>query len=114
MATHSSIHAWRSPRTEEPGGDTVHKVTKSWTQLKQLNTHKRRGCRFDPLLESQDPPCLVTKKPKHKTGAILQQIKALKMVHINKSFKKVKKRSTVFLEGDRPHMCPALKGNHSL
>ena len=28
MATQSSILAWRSPRTEEPGG-----VTKNWTQL---------------------------------------------------------------------------------
>ena len=28
MATHSSILAWRIPRTEEPGG-----VTKSWTQM---------------------------------------------------------------------------------
>ena len=28
MATHSSILAWRTPRTEEPGG-----VTKSWTQM---------------------------------------------------------------------------------
>ena len=28
MATHSSIIAWRTPRTEEPGG-----VTKSWTQM---------------------------------------------------------------------------------
>ena len=40
MATHSSILAWRIPRTEEPGGlHTVHRVTKSWTQLKQLSTH---------------------------------------------------------------------------
>ena len=28
MATHSSILAWRIPRTEESGG-----VTKSWTQM---------------------------------------------------------------------------------
>ena len=31
MATHSSILAWRSPGTEEPGG--VHMVAKSRTQL---------------------------------------------------------------------------------
>ena len=31
MATHSSILAWRIPRTEEPGG---HGVAKSWTQLR--------------------------------------------------------------------------------
>ena len=28
MATRSSILAWRMPRTEEPGGATVHGVTK--------------------------------------------------------------------------------------
>ena len=28
MATHSSIFAWEMPRTEEPGGATVHGVTK--------------------------------------------------------------------------------------
>ena len=34
MATHSSILAWRIPQTEEPGGlHTVHRVTKSQTQL---------------------------------------------------------------------------------
>ena len=35
MATHSSILAWRIPWTEEPGGlHTVHRVARSWTQLK--------------------------------------------------------------------------------
>ena len=34
MATHSSILAQRIPWTEEPGG--LHRVAKSWTQLKQL------------------------------------------------------------------------------
>ena len=34
MATHSSTLAWRIPRTEEPGGATVHGVAKSRTQLK--------------------------------------------------------------------------------
>ena len=33
MATHSSILAWRIPWTEEPGGFTVHRVTKSRTRL---------------------------------------------------------------------------------
>ena len=32
MATHSSILAWRTPWTEEPGA-TVHGVTKSRTRL---------------------------------------------------------------------------------
>ena len=32
IATHSSILAWRSPWTEEPGGlHTVHGAAKSWT-----------------------------------------------------------------------------------
>ena len=35
MATHSSMLAWRIPRTEEPGRlHTVHEVTKSRTQLR--------------------------------------------------------------------------------
>ena len=33
MTTHSSILAWKIPRTEEPGGATVYGVTKSRTQL---------------------------------------------------------------------------------
>ena len=38
MATHSSIHAWRIPWTEDPDR-LVHGVAQSWTQLQQLNTH---------------------------------------------------------------------------
>ena len=31
VAAHSSDHAWRIPRTEEPGGlPTVHAVAESW------------------------------------------------------------------------------------
>ena len=33
MATHSSILAWKIPRTDEPGRATVHGVAKSWTRL---------------------------------------------------------------------------------
>ena len=33
MATHCSILAWRIPWTKEPGGTTIHEVTKSWTRL---------------------------------------------------------------------------------
>ena len=39
MATHSSILPWGIPGTEEPGG-LQPRVTKSWTQLKQLSTHQ--------------------------------------------------------------------------
>ena len=38
MSTHASILAWRIPWTEEPGGARVRRVTKSWTQPKQLST----------------------------------------------------------------------------
>ena len=38
-ATHSSILAWRIPWTEGARQATVHSITKSWTQLKQLGTH---------------------------------------------------------------------------
>ena len=39
MATHSSILAWRIPWTQGAWWATVHRVTKSWTWLKQLSTH---------------------------------------------------------------------------
>ena len=39
MTTHSSILAWRIPWTESLQA-TVHRVTKSQTQLKQLSMHK--------------------------------------------------------------------------
>ena len=42
MAIHSNILAWRIPWTEEPGRATVHRVTKTWTRLKQLSTHALR------------------------------------------------------------------------
>ena len=32
-ATHSSILAWKTPWTEEPGGLQSHRVTKSWARL---------------------------------------------------------------------------------
>ena len=38
MATHSSILAWRIPWTEEPGGATVHGVTKSRTQMSDFTS----------------------------------------------------------------------------
>ena len=33
MATHSSVLAWEIPWTEEPGGISVHGVSKSQTRL---------------------------------------------------------------------------------
>ena len=36
MATHYNIFAWRIPWTEESGWATVHRVTKSQTQLSDL------------------------------------------------------------------------------
>ena len=35
---HFSIFAWRIPWAEKPGWGIIHRVTKSWTQLKQLST----------------------------------------------------------------------------
>ena len=40
MKTHSSILAWRTPQTEEPGG-LQSMGSQSRTQLKQLSTHTR-------------------------------------------------------------------------
>ena len=37
LATHCSIHAWRIPWPEEPGG--LHRVIRSQTGLKQLRMH---------------------------------------------------------------------------
>ena len=41
MATHSSILAWRSPWTEEPGRLRSIESQRVGTQLKQLHTHTR-------------------------------------------------------------------------
>ena len=49
MTTYSSILAWRIPWTEGACQATVHRVTKSWTRLKQLSTHAHRymnGCMY--------------------------------------------------------------------
>ena len=43
MATHSSILAWRIPWTRGVWQASVHKVTKSQTQLKQLSTAHSTG-----------------------------------------------------------------------
>ena len=40
MTTHSSILAWRIPRTQESGGFTVHEVAQSQTRLSDLAQHK--------------------------------------------------------------------------
>ena len=39
MATHSSILAWRIPVDRGAWRATVHRASKSQTQLKQLSTH---------------------------------------------------------------------------
>ena len=43
MATHSSVLAWRTPRTEEPAGLLSMGVPQSQTRLKQLSTHACTG-----------------------------------------------------------------------
>ena len=42
-ATHSSILAWKTPWTEEPGGLQSIGSTKSQIQLKRLSTHAKIG-----------------------------------------------------------------------
>ena len=34
IATHSSVHAWRIPGTEEPDGAAIYGITQSQTRLK--------------------------------------------------------------------------------
>ena len=51
MATHSSSLAWRIPmdRRACPLWATVHRVAKSWTQLKRVSTH---GVISDRILQA--------------------------------------------------------------
>ena len=49
MATHSSVLAWNTPWTEEPGGLTVRGVTESWACLSML-THTFRAHSLDSML----------------------------------------------------------------
>ena len=55
MATHSSILAWRIAWTEEALWTMVHRVSKSWTQLKRLSRDARvlpKFCTFSQILTS--------------------------------------------------------------
>ena len=45
MVTHSSVLAWRIPMDRGAWRATVHRVTKSWTQLKQLSSNSNRELR---------------------------------------------------------------------
>ena len=42
MASHFSILAWRIPMDRGVWRTAVYRITKSWTQLKQLSTHAHR------------------------------------------------------------------------
>ena len=44
MATHSSMLAWRIPTDRGAWQATVHRVTDSQTQLKQLSAHMHSTC----------------------------------------------------------------------
>ena len=46
LATHSRILAWRISWTEETGWATVHRVAKSWIQMKQLSTSKQQNTTY--------------------------------------------------------------------
>ena len=43
MATHSSILAWETPWTEEPGGLQSMGLQKSWTQLRDYRANNIQG-----------------------------------------------------------------------
>ena len=40
MATHSNISCLKNPMDRGDWQATAHRITQSWTQLKQLNMHK--------------------------------------------------------------------------
>ena len=48
MATHSSVLAWRIPRTGEPWWASVYGVTQSWTRLRRLSSisSSKHECMF--------------------------------------------------------------------
>ena len=48
MTTHSSILAWRIPRTEKPDG-LVHGVAKSQTRLSDTHTHTHTHTKWTVL-----------------------------------------------------------------
>ena len=53
MATHSSILAWKTPWTEEPGG-LVHGVAKSWARLSihaHIPMYEEVSGRYTPCLQ---------------------------------------------------------------
>ena len=63
-ATHSSVLAWRTPGTEEPGGRPSmgsHRVGHDWSDLAAAAEPQRRGCQRlclypTPVLLPEDSP----------------------------------------------------------
>ena len=53
MSTHSSILAWEIHWTEEAGGATVHRVTKSPTRLSDYYTNPERASIIAPIFEME-------------------------------------------------------------
>ena len=49
MATHSSILAWRIPMNKGAWQVTVHRVSNSQTQLRDLACTHARRCRYIPM-----------------------------------------------------------------
>ena len=43
IATHSSVLAWRIPRTGEAWWAAIYGVAQSWTRLKRLSSSSRQG-----------------------------------------------------------------------
>ena len=67
MATHSSILAWRIPRTEEPGRLAVYRVAQCWTWLKWLSSSSSNPLQYSDLDNSMDCTCTVHVVTKSRT-----------------------------------------------
>ena len=65
MATDSSIHAWKIPWTEDPGGLAVQGIAKSWTRLSHLSS-----LHFTSLYFTHRVVVLVVKNPPANAGDI--------------------------------------------
>ena len=59
MTTNSSILAWRIPIDRGVWWATVHRVSKGWTQLKQINMHNSNTKNHPPLNLSWNCICII-------------------------------------------------------
>ena len=59
MTTNSSILSWRIPIDRGVWWATVHRVSKGWTQLKQINTHNSNTKNHPPLNLTWNCICII-------------------------------------------------------